>query len=139
MENIFGYIHTAMDRLVTNSIKSFEGMTAQRWIRLICIIGGYMLARPWLLKLAADRQKKQFERDNEDLGLGNGPNANDLRGKKAKLGAGKPGEGKILPEMKGEGKVLGEVKERKRKGAGKKMLEQEEAEEEREIRAMLED
>jgi hypothetical protein len=136
MENIFGYIHTAMDRLVTNSIKSFEGMTAQRWIRLICIIGGYMLARPWLLKLAADRQKKQFERDNEDLGLGNGPNANDLRGKKAKLGAGKPGEGKVLGEIKDDGV---KPRSRKGKGAGKKMLEQEEAEEEREIRAMLED
>jgi hypothetical protein len=88
----------AKDRLVDNSIKSFEGMTPQRWVRIIVIIGGYMLLRPFLLGFAAKRQKKQFEQEAEELGLERdaGPNANSLRGGK---------------KAAGPGKVLGEVKE----------------------------
>jgi hypothetical protein len=88
----------AKDRLVDNSIKSFEGMTPQRWVRIIVIIGGYMLLRPFLLGFAAKRQKKQFEQEAEELGLERdaGPNANSLRGGK---------------KTAGPGKVLGEVKE----------------------------
>jgi len=143
MDYVFDNLSLAKDRLVTNSIKSFEGMTTQRWVRLVAIIGGYMLLRPWLLKFAADRQKKQFEKESEELGL-SGPSANDLRGGKGKKGE-KKGEGKVLGEIK-EGKKVGEKGEApkaprvtKRKGAGKKMLEEEEADEEREIRAFLDE
>jgi hypothetical protein len=88
----------AKDRLVDNSIKSFEGMTPQRWVRIIVIIGGYMLLRPFLLGFAARRQKAQFEAEAEELGLERdaGPNANSLRGGK---------------KTAGPGKVLGEVNE----------------------------
>lgn len=133
MDSVFDYLNIAKDRLVTNSIKSFEGMTAQRWLRVVVIIGGYMLLRPWLLKYAADRQKAQFERESEELGLaeGRGPNANDFRGKANKGGTA------------GAGKVLGEVKDaskaRQRKNVEKKLLEAEELEEEREIRQFLKD
>lgn len=90
------YIVEVKDRLVNNSIKSFEGMTAQRWIRMIAIVGAYMIIRPYLLKAAANRQKKQMEKEAEDLGLGSGPTANDLRGRKRKT----VGEGKVLGEVK---------------------------------------
>jgi len=142
MDEIFDYLSLAKDRLVDNSIKSFEGMTAQRWIRIIVIIGGYMLVRPWLLKFAADRQKKQFEKESEELGLG-GPDANDLRGGKGKKGKGTSGGGggKVLGEVKEEGKDDwgNKAKARQRKGVEKRLLEVEEAEEEREIRQFLED
>ena len=97
------YIIEGKNRLVNNSIKSFEGMTAQRWIRIILIVGAYMLVRPYLLKAAANRQKAALEREQEDLGLGgSGPTANDLRG-----GVKKP----TTKRTTGGGKVLGEVKD----------------------------
>jgi hypothetical protein len=110
IDALFDNLNIAKDRLVTNSIASFEGMTAQRWIRIIVIIGAYMLLRPYLLGFAAKRQKQQFEAEAEELGLERdaGPNANGLRGGNKKLSGG--------------GKVLGEVKEedgkRQRKGRG---------------------
>jgi hypothetical protein len=98
VDYVFENLNIAKDRLINNSIKSFEGMTPQRWLRIIAIIGGYMLLRPFLLGFAAKRQKAQFEKDADELGLEReaGPNANSLRGGK------KPSGG---------GKVLGEIKE----------------------------
>jgi hypothetical protein len=98
VDYVFENLGVAKERLVNNSIKSFEGMTAQRWVRIIVIIGGYMLLRPYLLGFAAKRQKQQFEQEAEELGLERdaGPNANSLRGGK---------------KTSGGGKVLGEVNE----------------------------
>jgi hypothetical protein len=97
VDYIFDNLNIAKDRLINNSIASVEGMTAQRWIRIIVIIGGYMLLRPYLLSFAAKKQKAQFEKDADDLGLGDdkAPNANSLRG-----GAKKSGGGKVLGEVK---------------------------------------
>jgi hypothetical protein len=145
MDYVLDNLSVPVERLYNNTIKSFEGMTTQRWVRLVAIIGGYMLLRPWLLKFAADRQKKQFEKESEDLGLG-GPTANDLRGGKGTTATTAPAAGGAPA---GAGKVLGEVKDeapkapRKRpvkaKGGQKKMLEEEEADEEREIRQFLDE
>ena len=137
MDYVLDNLSIAKERLVTNSIKSFEGMTAQRWIRIILIVGAYMLARPYLLKAAANRQKKQLDKDAEELGLAAnaGPNANDLRGGK------KSGGGKVLGEVKDEGKDDwgNKAKTRQRKAVEKKMADREEDEEEREIRQFLQD
>ncbi|EDU48966.1 PGA2 domain containing protein [Pyrenophora tritici-repentis] len=75
------------NRFVNNGIKSLEEMTAQRWVRIIAIIGAYLLIRPYLLNAAAKKQKQQLEREAEELGLGksDGPNANDFRGKGVKV------------------------------------------------------
>lgn len=62
-----------------------------------------MLIRPYLLKAAANRQKKALEKEADELGLGAGPTANTLRGGK-KAGA-------ANAKNSGGGKVLGEVKE----------------------------
>lgn len=108
VDYVFDNLNVAKERLVTNSIASFEGMTAQRWIRIIVIIGGYMLLRPYLLGFAAKRQKAQFEKEADDLGLGEdrAPDANSLRG-----GAKKSGGGKVLGEVKDSGE--GKAKQRK--------------------------
>lgn len=139
MDYVFDNLALAKDRLVDNSIKSFEGMTAQRWIRIIVIIGGYMLLRPWLLKFAADRQKKQFESEADELGLSEsrGPNANDLRGGKAKKGS-NVGEGKVIGEVKEESKN-DKAKAKQRKNVEKKLMEAEEIQEERQIRQFLDE
>ena len=74
-----------------NSKGTFEDMSAQRWIRIILIIGAYLLLRPYLLKGASNRQKRLMKQDAEDLGLGGGDetNANNWRGTKTKKGQGK--------------------------------------------------
>jgi hypothetical protein len=104
VDQVFNGLNIAKDRLINNSIASFEGMTTQRWIRIIAIVGGYMLIRPYLLSFAAKKQKAQFEKEAAELGLDDGEvkNANSLRG-----GA-KKANGK---EVSGPGKVLGEVTE----------------------------
>lgn len=81
MDYILDNVGEWKDRLVNNSIKSFEDMTLQRWIRIIAIVGAYLLVRPWLLSQAAKQQKKQLDKEAEELGLGRDEaNANDFRG-----------------------------------------------------------
>ncbi|KAF2036166.1 hypothetical protein EK21DRAFT_52579 [Setomelanomma holmii] len=100
LDYIVDGLSTAKDRLVTNTIKSFEGMTTQRWIRIIAIVGAYMLIRPYLLGAAAKRRKAAMEKEAEELGLGvdKGPDANSLRGAKK-------GPGKVLGEVTDDGKT----------------------------------
>lgn len=94
------YLIEAKNRLVNNSIKSFEGMTTQRWVRIIAIVGAYMLIRPYLLRGAANRQKAAMDKEADELGLGK-TTANDLRGVKKSTKS----------RLQGDGKVLGEVKD----------------------------
>ncbi len=91
MDYILDNVGVWKDRLVNNSMASFEEMTAQRWIRIILIVCAYLLVRPWLLKGAENRQKRLMAQDAADLGLdgGDGPNANDIRGRKAPKGGAK--------------------------------------------------
>lgn len=73
------------DRLVNNSIKSWEEMSAQRWIRIVVVVGAYLLIRPYLLAHAERSRKKRADKEAADLGLDAGTTANDFRGgKKAK-------------------------------------------------------
>lgn len=77
------------DRLVNNSVKSWEEMSAQRWIRIVVIVGAYMLIRPFLLSHAERSRKRREAKDAADLGLDAGTEmtANDFRGgKKTKKG-----------------------------------------------------
>ena len=93
MDYILDNVGEWKDRLVNNSIKSFEEMTAQRWDRIIAIVGAYLLIRPYLLNAAAKKQKQQLEKEAEDLGLGKSEalDANDFRGSGVRV---KKGEAK---------------------------------------------
>jgi hypothetical protein len=94
MDYILDNVGEWKDRLLTNSVKSFEEMTAQRWIRIIAIVCGYLLIRPYLLNHAAKQQKKHLEKEAEELGIGRDePDANDFRGGSKKTSA-KEAEGK---------------------------------------------
>lgn len=77
---------TALGPLLTFS--QFSQMRTRDYIRLVVIIGGYCLLRPYLMKLGAYMQNKQHEADSrpsEDENAGAGPKltANDLRGNKS--------------------------------------------------------
>ncbi|KAJ4381353.1 hypothetical protein N0V86_003702 [Didymella sp. IMI 355093] len=74
------------DRLVNNSIKSWEEMSAQRWIRIVMIVGAYLLVRPYLLAHAERSRKKRADKEAADLGLDAGTTANDFRGGKKTKG-----------------------------------------------------
>jgi hypothetical protein len=77
------------DRLVNNSVKSWEEMSAQRWLRIVVIVGAYLLVRPYLLSHAERSRKKREAKEAADLGLDADTelSANDFRGgKKSKKG-----------------------------------------------------
>ncbi|CAO2650845.1 Nn.00g091420.m01.CDS01 [Neocucurbitaria sp. VM-36] len=120
------------DRLVNNSVKSFTEMTPQRWIRIIVIVGAYLLVRPYLLKAAANRQKRQLEKEAEELGLESSaePNANALRAGKSS----KPAEEQAKPADWGS-----KTKTRQRKAQEKKTRAQQDADSDKEIEQYLED
>ncbi|KAH6618895.1 trafficking PGA2-domain-containing protein [Boeremia exigua] len=79
------------DRLVNNSVQSWEEMSAQRWLRIVGIVGAYMLIRPYLLSHAERSRKAREAKDAAELGLDveTELSANDFRGgKKNKKGEG---------------------------------------------------
>ncbi|KAJ8115923.1 hypothetical protein OPT61_g2544 [Boeremia exigua] len=80
------------DRLVNNSVQSWEEMSAQRWIRIIVLVGAYMLIRPYLLAHAERSRKKREAKEAAELGLDveTELSANDFRGGK-KTGKGDEG------------------------------------------------
>ncbi|KAF1836889.1 hypothetical protein BDW02DRAFT_587105 [Decorospora gaudefroyi] len=93
MDYILDNVVEWKNRLVNNSVKSFEGMTAQRWIRIVLIVCAYLLVRPYLLNAAAKKQRQQLDKEAVELGLGESgaPDANDFRGKGVRV---KKGEAK---------------------------------------------
>lgn len=56
-------------------------MDATKWIRVIMIVGAYLLLRPHLLKSSVKAQEKQFEKEHEDGKM----SPNDLRGVKKEI------------------------------------------------------
>lgn len=79
-------LETWKDNFMRNSVASFSQMNAQRWIRLVAIVGAYLLLRPYLLKLGQKVQASQMEKAQKEA-EGKGEvntkiNANDLRGGK---------------------------------------------------------
>ncbi|KAI1100725.1 DUF1531-domain-containing protein [Jackrogersella minutella] len=50
------------DRFSTNVSESFTSMTPKQWLRLVIFVGGYMLLRPYIIKLGAKHQEKQMEK-----------------------------------------------------------------------------
>lgn len=50
------------DRMTNNVGASFSNMTLQQWIRLVAIVGAYCLLRPYIIKMGAKHQEKEFEK-----------------------------------------------------------------------------
>lgn len=98
-EDATAFYHEAASTLDTwkgnfmrNSAASFSTMTPKRWIRLVIIVGAYLLLRPYLLKLGAKVQEQHLEKSMQEskarmtTGGSSKMDANDLRGgKKAKI------------------------------------------------------
>ncbi|KAI2623432.1 DUF1531-domain-containing protein [Xylaria nigripes] len=54
------------DRVSNNVSMSFTNMTMQQWIRVIAFIGAYALLRPYIIKMGAKHQEKQFQKAQEE-------------------------------------------------------------------------
>ena len=56
-------------------------MDATKWIRVVMIVGAYLLLRPHLLKSSQKAQEKHLEKEHEDSKM----SPNDLRGVKKEI------------------------------------------------------
>ncbi|KAI1847232.1 hypothetical protein JX265_013357 [Neoarthrinium moseri] len=62
VQQLAGLVGMAGQRFTTNLTASFTTMTLKHWIRLVMIVGTYLLVRPYIIKLGAKHQEKQFEK-----------------------------------------------------------------------------
>ncbi|KAI0119908.1 DUF1531-domain-containing protein [Nemania sp. FL0031] len=76
-ESVWKLVALITDRTTTNLSASFDSMSAQQWIRLVAIVGAYALLRPYVIKMGAKHQEKQFEKAQQE---GAQISPNELRG-----------------------------------------------------------
>lgn len=65
-----------------NSSGMFKDMNAKNWIRIVIVVGTYLLLRPYIIKLGARQQAKMHERDSQEEVTDAKIHPNDLRGGK---------------------------------------------------------
>ncbi|KAJ0114725.1 hypothetical protein N8I77_009315 [Diaporthe amygdali] len=63
MDGITNVLYIAYERFTRNLRGSLEGMSPEKWIRIVIIVGTYMLLRPYLLKLGGKAQMNQHEKE----------------------------------------------------------------------------
>ena len=90
MSSLANLASTISNRFTTNISQSISSLSAQQWIRLVAIIGAYLLLRPYILKHAAkvqmDRHEKE-EAEAEAAADATKLSANDFRGHKIAIPA----------------------------------------------------
>lgn len=80
MADLVRLVGIGFDRFTTNLRGSLEGMSPEKWIRIVIVVGTYCLIRPYLLKLGGKQQMKQHEKEAEEANAKMSPN--ELRGHK---------------------------------------------------------
>ncbi|KAI1498216.1 DUF1531-domain-containing protein [Biscogniauxia marginata] len=65
-ESVSNLAKLVSSRFTNNVGESFNSMTTQQWIRLIVVVGGYMLLRPYVIKMGANHQVKQLEKQHAE-------------------------------------------------------------------------
>lgn len=63
MDGILNLLYIAYERFTRNLRGTLEGMSPEKWIRIVIIVGTYMLVRPYLLKLGGKVQMNQHEKE----------------------------------------------------------------------------
>lgn len=126
VEGILNLISTWAGNFQRNTSQAFVDLRPKDYIRLIVIIGGYCLLRPYLMKLGAKLQARDLEKmekasaeaDKTEL------NANDLRGVRKEIpGVESEDEGSEEEETSNWGR---KAKIRQRKMIRKRLEEHEE-------------
>ncbi|KAH8891293.1 DUF1531-domain-containing protein [Thozetella sp. PMI_491] len=72
-------IRIAWERFSNNLLASFELMTLQKWIRVVIVVGTYMLLRPYLIALGKKSQMRSHEAAENEGRAEISPN--ELRGR----------------------------------------------------------
>lgn len=80
IQQLYGLFGLLAERFTTNLGASFSTMTVKHWIRLVMIVGTYLLLRPYMVKLGAKYQEKQFEKQHKDDEAAAAISPNQLRG-----------------------------------------------------------
>lgn len=63
MSELFDTIYQYADNFIRNVGGAADGMTLKRWIRMIAIVGAYILLRPYLEKLSAYVMAENHEKE----------------------------------------------------------------------------
>jgi Protein trafficking PGA2 len=63
LEFIPNQLVTWYNNFIRNAVHMWDGMTLIKYIRLIAVLGAYMLLRPYLMKLGAKLQAKEHEKE----------------------------------------------------------------------------
>lgn len=63
MNAIFNFFYVIYERFTRNLRGSVEGYSPEYWIRLVIVVGAYILIRPYLIKLGGKAQMNQHERE----------------------------------------------------------------------------
>ena len=83
MADLLKLASTAGERFTRNLSNSLTDMTLQKWIRVVIIVGAYLLLRPYLIKLGAKQQMKAHEKEEEESAAAAAKiSPNELRGQK---------------------------------------------------------
>ncbi|KAF2460513.1 protein trafficking Pga2 [Lineolata rhizophorae] len=64
--DLSGTLSTWAANLQRNTFASFSRLRAVDYIRLVAIVGAYLLLRPYLMKLGAKLQRRDMERQNKE-------------------------------------------------------------------------
>ena len=84
MDSAIEYVRAYASNFWRNLTGIFDDMSNTRWIRLVAVVGAYLLLRPYLVKLGEKLSNKQDEQTTATTQTATGPKAkispNALRG-----------------------------------------------------------
>jgi len=63
MAEIYDAVKTWANNFQRNVGQSFSNMTAEKYIRLVAVVGAYALLRPYIMKLGAKLQTREHEKE----------------------------------------------------------------------------
>ncbi len=83
-KSVVMFLYGLYNNFIRNSVHMWDDMTLTGYLRLVAIVGAYLLLRPWLVKLGERMQRGQLEKEEVVTTAGKGVriSANDLRGGK---------------------------------------------------------
>jgi hypothetical protein len=80
VSDVATYLLRLAEERTTGLRETWESLNLHRMIRLVIIIGGYLLIRPYLIKLTGKAQMEQHEREDREAKKRAEISPNELRG-----------------------------------------------------------
>jgi len=124
---ISSWLEYFYNNFTRNAVALWSDTTAKQWIRVIVIVGGYLLLRPYLEKLAAKMQGLQHEKelDPEEMSRAK-MSPNQLRGAKGLPSDLKDSESEGEADAEGTGANWGKKARKRQRQQVKRVLEADE-------------